>query len=89
MRSSDHQPFLLADMSIFQVINNPIDLKTIRKSIRANTYSSVDELMQDIELIFSNATTYNQEGSVIYNDAKTLLRLARKISRLQPKESLW
>ncbi len=89
MRSSDPQAYLWADIDIFQVINNPIDLKTIRKSIRANAYSSVDDLMRDIELIFSNATTYNEEGSVIYNDAKTLLRLARKISRLQSKESLW
>ena len=65
----------------YEVIKTPIDLKTIRQRVKSRSYEAVSDLMADLELIFTNAQTYNQEGSIIFQDAVTLLKVARKIAR--------
>ena len=61
----------------YKLIKYPIDLGTIQKKIKLESYSTIDSFMADIKLIFNNATTYNQEGSSIFQDARTLLNLAK------------
>jgi len=41
----------------------------IRKRISAHQYKSVLAFRDDVELMFTNATNYNQEGSWVYVDA--------------------
>ncbi|KHJ44621.1 Bromodomain protein [Trichuris suis] len=56
----------------YQVIPEPIDLRTIRSSIEADRYPSSNSMAADFDLLFENAKHYNEDGSVIYQDAATL-----------------
>ena len=56
------------------IIKRPMDLGTVMKRLESNQYSSVLDVAADIELVWSNAMTYNQDESYIYaiaNDLKT------------------
>lgn len=67
----------------FQVIKNPIDMKTIDANIKSDRYSSEDELLKDFKLMFDNCREYNEDGSQIYMDADQLeAALYRKIAEL-------
>ncbi|XP_077514514.1 protein polybromo isoform X34 [Amblyomma americanum] len=69
----------------YEVIANPIDMKTIDENVKANRYSSEEAMVNDVKLMFSNCRMYNEEGSQIYRDADTLERaLFDKIRELGP-----
>ena len=51
----------------YSVIKTPIDLREILQRIKAQRYQSLAELMTAIELLVSNACTFNEEDSQIYN----------------------
>ena len=58
-----------------QVIEKPMDLGTIRNKMEAKDgsgYKHVQEICDDVRLVFSNAMTYNQEGTDVHVMAKTL-----------------
>ncbi|GIY61633.1 protein polybromo-1 [Caerostris extrusa] len=57
----------------YEIIANPIDMKTIDSNIKADKYSNEDSLIADFRLMFSNCKHYNEEGSQIYQDAVTLV----------------
>jgi hypothetical protein len=46
------------------VIKNPIDLGTIKKKLTMNRYQYVEEVLDDIQLVWDNCKTYNSAGSV-------------------------
>jgi bromodomain-containing factor 1 len=46
------------------IIKNPMDLSTVRKKIKSDKYSSIEEVLEDLMLIWENCRTYNQAGSV-------------------------
>ncbi len=48
------------------VIKQPIDLKEIHYKIKSGAYSSVEGMMTDVELLVSNACTFNEEESLVY-----------------------
>ncbi|EMD41348.1 hypothetical protein CERSUDRAFT_109939 [Gelatoporia subvermispora B] len=56
----------------YQLIKQPIALSTIRKRMNSNYYKSVLDFREDFRLMFSNARTYNQEGSWVYVDAEEM-----------------
>lgn len=41
----------------------------------SSRYSTEEELLDDLRLMFNNCRQYNEEGSVIYEDANTLERV--------------
>ena len=47
----------------YEVILEPIDLKTIDSKITRNLYKSIDDMMKDIFLMFKNAKQYNEPTS--------------------------
>lgn len=51
----------------YKVILQPIDLTMIQKKI--SSYKSLDKFVEDFRLLFSNAMTFNQEESLVYQDA--------------------
>jgi hypothetical protein len=58
-----------------QVIEKPMDLGTIKNRMDAKDasgYQHVQEVGDDMRLVFSNAMTYNPEGSDVYVMTKTL-----------------
>ncbi|KAM9409587.1 polybromo 1, like [Pholidichthys leucotaenia] len=56
----------------YNVILEPMDLKTIEHNIRNERYANEEALMEDMKLMFRNARHYNEEGSQVYNDADIL-----------------
>ncbi|KAL0860990.1 hypothetical protein ABMA27_009518 [Loxostege sticticalis] len=59
----------------FSVIENPIDLKTIAQKIQGGEYANLTELEKDLQLMVRNACHFNEPGSQIYKDAKTLKKV--------------
>lgn len=53
----------------YQFITEPIALDVIEKRISSHHYSSLKDLQGDVSLLAKNAKTYNEDGSMIYNDA--------------------
>lgn len=61
---------LYADYYTF--IQEPIAVDVIEKRINSHQYTSLKDLQNDIALLAKNAKTYNEDGSMIYNDAVTI-----------------
>ncbi|XP_033210507.1 protein polybromo-1 isoform X3 [Belonocnema kinseyi] len=69
----------------YQVIAEPIDMLAIEANIKAEKYQNENELIQDFKLMFNNCRQYNEEGSLIYEDANTLERiLMERVRELGP-----
>lgn len=56
----------------YDVIQNPIDMTTIESNIRQEKYNTLEELISDFRIMFSNCRQYNEEGSQIFEDANVL-----------------
>lgn len=54
------------------LIKNPIACDIIQKRINNGTYQMLGEFCADFKLMFDNARVYNQEGSVVVDDANVL-----------------
>ncbi|KTW30206.1 hypothetical protein T552_00684 [Pneumocystis carinii B80] len=54
------------------LIKNPIALNKIKKRLDNSYYTSLDDFKADFHQMFENARTYNEEGSMIYDDANAL-----------------
>ncbi|XP_033100393.1 protein polybromo-1-like isoform X2 [Anneissia japonica] len=65
----------------YQVITEPIDLTTIRNDIEAEKYSSEEAVLDSFQLMFNNARLYNEEGSLVYQDANLLETILKKYYR--------
>lgn len=59
----------------YAVIDHPIDLKFIANKIQTNAYTSLSEIEKDLLQMVKNAQIFNEPGSQIYKDAKTLKRI--------------
>ena len=72
------------------VIKNPMDLGTIRKNLKylfdllllflltcssKKKYKTIQDVASDIRLVWNNARTFNQTGSLIYEYADTLSKV--------------
>jgi ATP-dependent helicase STH1/SNF2 len=53
----------------YHIIKSPIAMNMIEKKIKKQEYASLDDLRADIGLLCKNAQTYNEDGSIIFNDA--------------------
>lgn len=49
----------------YNIILEPMDLKTIEHNIRSERYATEEALMDDMKLMFRNARHYNEEGSQV------------------------
>ncbi|ALC47662.1 polybromo [Drosophila busckii] len=59
----------------YDVIEHPIDLRLIATKIQMNAYSSLVEMERDLLQMTKNACLFNEPGSQIYKDAKSLKRV--------------
>ena len=66
----------------YAIIKRPISLEMIRKRIDGNHYNSLEGFKEDFRTIWRNARTYNEEGSLVVEDANTLEVLLRPRSPL-------
>jgi len=58
--------------------NNPMDISTIEKKLSKNEYALVQDVINDIKLIWYNCRIYNYENSEIYQFSDYLEKLADK-----------
>lgn len=56
----------------YAIIKRPISLEMIRKRISACHYTSLQGFKEDFRTIFENAREYNEEGSLVVDDANAL-----------------
>lgn len=59
----------------YTIIQHPIDMNTIHKNIESDRYGTVDDFVGDFRLMFNNCRKYNEENSMIYDDANMLEKL--------------
>ncbi|KZT58557.1 hypothetical protein CALCODRAFT_494860 [Calocera cornea HHB12733] len=62
----------------YRVIPEPRCLDGIKESLDKGRYNTTDEVWSDLKLVFLNAMHYNEEGSAIWRNAKTLETLLTK-----------
>jgi ATP-dependent helicase STH1/SNF2 len=53
----------------YQLIKEPIAMKQIETKINKKQYQSLKQFRADIALLCNNCRQYNEDGSVLYNDA--------------------
>ena len=73
-------------------ITEPMDLKTVADKVQRGSYLNLAEMEKDLQLIFSNARTFNEPGSQIYKDAGILSKLVKNktadcVASLQAKQN--
>ncbi|OLN85816.1 Chromatin structure-remodeling complex subunit snf21 [Colletotrichum chlorophyti] len=56
----------------YLIIQSPISMKQIETKIKKNQYQSLSDMRKDVDLMFNNCQTYNEEASLLYQDAQTL-----------------
>merc|ERR1712096_288991 len=72
-------PVKLNILDYFSIIKNPIDLGTIKQRIKEDYYKTLEEYLDDINLVWDNCLTYNRPGSEISIMAETLIKLFKKL----------
>jgi Bromodomain len=60
------------------VIDYPMDLTTIKEKIKAGDYLSIEHWRNDIDTMFKNCMTFNEEESDIHQSALKLKRFYNK-----------
>ncbi|KZT62664.1 Bromodomain-containing protein [Calocera cornea HHB12733] len=58
----------------YQTIEHPICMTQILEKVSKNEYKSVAQCTADVDLMFNNALSFNEEGSDIAEDAKFLMK---------------
>merc|ERR1711903_304093 len=69
----------------YKAIANPIDLRSITKCLRENGYPTIWSFLLAIELCFSNAQSFNEEDSQIYEDAEEMRKAGNDALRQSGK----
>lgn len=60
------EPDTLGIPDYFNIIKNPMDLRTIRDKLNEGKYSDPWEYVDDVWLMFDNAWLYNRKTSRVY-----------------------
>eukprot|EP00127_Corallochytrium_limacisporum_P005458 Clim_evm6s206 gene=Clim_evmTU6s206 len=68
----------------YKVIPDPMDLETLKRNVQEGVYETAAEFDKDMMKIFLNARIYNNEGSVIFENAQIL----EKVYQQKRKELL-
>lgn len=56
----------------YQFIHNPIAIAEIEVKVKKERYTSLREFQDDVTLLATNARTYNEDKSLLYQDAGTI-----------------
>lgn len=71
-----------------KIITRPMDMGTIKKRLENCWYNSVQECVEDFNLMFNNCYTYNKEGEDVVLMARTLHNLLKEKLSQMPKEDI-
>jgi len=61
------------------IVSYPMDLLTVSKKFKEDKYTRVEEVLDDIQLIWDNCKTYNPDNSWIHSIAEKLERSFKKM----------
>ncbi|KAJ4170092.1 transcriptional regulator [Fusarium falciforme] len=56
----------------YVIIQNPICMNQIQTRIKKEEYTCLSAMRKDIELMIRSCQTYNEDGSILYQDAKIM-----------------
>lgn len=65
------------------IIKNPISMDMVKKKINKEEYHSLKEFLDDIRLLCTNARIYNEDGSLLFQDANDI-EVSRHDFRVAP-----
>ncbi|BGO90326.1 hypothetical protein NBRC10512_005569 [Rhodotorula toruloides] len=68
----------------YQVIPRPVSFEVVRSRLNKRSYHGVQHFVDDVNMIFSNAMFYNEEGSRIWKDALFLQQHFAEVMSEQP-----
>lgn len=63
----------------FEVVKNPIDLGTIKQRLNHNYYTTIQQVLDDIQLCFDNCLLYNGEESPAGQRCLTVIQNFEKL----------
>jgi ATP-dependent helicase STH1/SNF2 len=67
----------------YVIIQTPICMNHILAHIKKEEYNSLSDLRKDFELLIRNCQTFNEDGSILYQDAKTMdVSVTRALSEI-------
>ena len=66
----------------YMIIKQPISMDMIKKKINKEEYSNLREFRNDIRLLCNNARTYNEDTSIIFQDANDIEVCAMKLKHV-------
>uniref|UniRef100_A0A7I4DTH0 Bromo domain-containing protein n=1 Tax=Physcomitrium patens TaxID=3218 RepID=A0A7I4DTH0_PHYPA len=73
-------PVKLGIPDYFEVVKRPMDLGTIRDRLeKGEVYNTVDDVFEDVALVWSNCRTYNDDGDPIMEFLKNLESTFQKL----------
>ena len=76
---ADHVPDYL------QIISNPMDLSTVAEKLSSKSYTQSSQFIDDIQLIWKNAMTYNSKGMLLHSIADFLRKICEEKLAVIPK----
>merc|ERR1712008_73777 len=65
----------------YSVIKNPMDMETIKKCIKSNSYKTLKLFKSDVTLMFDNCKAYNDPSSILYQDACELKKFFNDLNQ--------
>ena len=71
-------PVALGIPDYFKVVKKPMDFSTINEKLKFNEYKTIQEFIDDINLIFTNWKLYNGENSSYGMAANALTKIFEK-----------
>lgn len=82
---------LRQDSPFFHLIANPIDPIQIEQKLSINSYTHIDELTSDFELMVTNVKTVNTPDSLAYQDACQIWQyfISIKMQMLESHENIY
>jgi len=71
----------------YEIIKNPMDLKSIKDKLDLKSYKGVDEFSNDLRLITENCHKFNDQGSDVYRCGTELNELVNSLlANYEPKD---
>ena len=59
----------------YTLIKNPISMNIIKERIHSFYYDNIQEFKNDFHVMFENARIFNEEGSIVYQDADEMEKI--------------
>ena len=75
----------------FDIVKNPKDLETVKKTLLDGDYHNVDDFISDLHLVFDNAKLYFGKDSVMWYIAEEILQWLNKMEKFAnfSAEQVW